>query len=364
MEGWPSFPAGHKQRYNRMLISDAPFALLLVKFMRISQGETKPFNSLEEGLNTLLQCLEMHIPMRIWMVTRVTGNDWNVLHVIDRNKTVKRGDVFQWSDSYCSRMVRDEAPSFAPDSQSIPVYQAAGINKLLRIGCYIGQSLRSSDGALLGTLCAVDPEPKENFSAEEQFLAQTTARTMSTLISAYLKLEQARQKEAQLRYRAETDRLTGLANRRAWEDALDAEELALEDLGENAMVMMVDLDGLKLVNDTLGHEAGDQYLRKGAAVLKEQFRDADVLARLGGDEFAVLVRGISKEEAVGVRERLARAFESADVRASVGFAMRLSYRSLKEALRVADARMYDDKIRRKRQYSDTHALPKPPCGLH
>lgn len=139
-------------------------------------------------------------------------------------------------------------------------------------------------------------------------VADTMTGSISTLISAYMKLEQVRQKHAELHYRAQTDQLTGLGNRHAWRDTLTAEEPALDSLGENAMVMMVDLDGLKQTNDTLGHEAGDRYLQNAASVLRMQFRDADVLARIGGDEFAVLVRGISAEDAVRVKERLARGF--------------------------------------------------------
>ncbi|MBK4738515.1 sensor domain-containing diguanylate cyclase [Noviherbaspirillum pedocola] len=320
--------------------------------MKTNQPVTAPFESLEEGLSMLVRCLEMHIPLRVWMVTRVTGNDWNVLHVRDRENKVKRGDVYVWSDSYCTRMVNEGAPCFAPDAHAVPAYRNANINNVLKIGSYIGQPLRSSDGGLLGTLCAIDPEPRDSFSKEQQFLVETVTRTMSTLISAHLIIEQARQKEAKLRYQAETDRLTGLANRHAWEEALYTEETALDALGENAIVMFIDLDGLKQVNDTFGHEAGDQYLRKAAAVLQDHFRHADLLARIGGDEFALLIRGLSKEEAGGLKERLAQAFEKAKVRASIGYAMRLSHRSLKETLRAAEVRMYEEKIRRKRALLD------------
>lgn len=301
-----------------------------------------------EGLSTLVKCLQMHIPLRIWMVTRVTGDDWNVLHVLDQESKVRQGDVFRWSDSYCSRMVRSQTPRFAPDSQAVAAYRTAGINEALKIGCYIGQPLYSSDGTLLGTLCAVDPEPRRGFSEEEKFLVETVARTSSTLISSHRQLEQARRERAELHYRAHTDPLTGLGNRHVWNDALVAEETALQSLGENAMVMMVDLDDLKWTNDKLGHDAGDRYLRVAGAILREQFREADLLARVGGDEFAILVRGISSEEASQIKERLADAFAREKVQASIGFAMRLSHRSLDEAFRRADLKMYEEKALRQR----------------
>lgn len=305
-----------------------------------------PFLSLSESLGTLVKCLQMHIPLRIWMVTRVTGDDWNVLHVLDQEGQVQQGDVFKWSDSYCSRMVRREAPRYAPDAGLIASYRAAGINETLKIGCYIGQPLHSFDGTLLGTLCAVDPMPRPGFSDEQKFLIETAARTSSTFIAHNLLLEQARRERAELQYRAHTDPLTGLGNRHVWHDALDAEERALDSLGENAMVMIVDLDGLKRTNDKLGHDAGDRYLRAAAAILREQLREADLLARIGGDEFAVLVRGISGDEAEQIKQRLTAAFEKKNVSASIGFAMRLSHRSLDEAIRGADRKMYEEKALR------------------
>lgn len=328
----------------------------------LNLSDTQPFTSLDEGLNALIKCLEQAIPMRLWMVTRVTGNDWTVLHSADQEGLVKRGDVFPWSDSYCSRMVRGEGPRFAPRAQDIAAYKAAPINGALKIGAYIGHPLTDPDGALLGTLCAVDATVQDEFTPEQKYLVSALTRTMSTLISDYLKLEHARVVEAQLRYRAETDPLTGLSNRHAWENALAAEEGALGELGENAMVMMIDLDGLKVANDTKGHAEGDKYLLKAAAVLKEQLRDADVLARIGGDEFAVLIRGITKEQGLAVFSRVSNAIEAAGVQASIGHAMRLTQGTLDEAFRIADVRMYENKTRRKRDSLDQISVSRWPRG--
>lgn len=328
--------------------------------MNVSLNDTQPFDSLDAGLAALVKCLNMFVPLRIWMVTRVTGNDWNVLHVSDAEGKIQRGDVFPWSDSYCSRMVREGAPRFAPDAQSVPVYRDAPINAALDIGAYIGQPLRAGDGTLLGTLCAADAQPQAPFTPEQRFLVESITRTMSTLIVGFMKLEKARQVEAQLRYRAETDPLTGLSNRHAWEEALKSEEGALGTLGENAMVMMIDLDGLKIANDTLGHAEGDRYLVKAAGVLEHELRDADVLARIGGDEFAVLLRGVSKEAAQAIVNRVAEAFAKANVHASIGHAMRLTQGCLEDAFRIADVRMYEDKTRRKRDHLDQIAYSRWP----
>jgi diguanylate cyclase len=320
-------------------------------------GAHSPYEVLEIALTDLVSCLKAFVPCRVWMVTRVHGDDWNVLVVNDAMGEVKAGSVFHWPDSYCSRMVRGEGPCFAPDAQAIPAYAGAEINKVLRIGAYIGQPLIGSDGSLLGTLCGVDSAPRSGFTQEQTHLVETISRTISTLISGKMTLEQLRQAEANLRYLAELDSLTGLSNRHGWELALADEELALGGLGENAMVMMVDLDGLKQTNDTKGHAFGDQYIVKAAHTLRSQLRDGDVVARLGGDEFGVIVRSSSKAEAEKMHERVKSAFRSAGIEASTGYAMRLVHHTLTEALAVADARMYEDKCRRKRRISDAAALP-------
>ena len=317
----------------------------------------RPYEVLEEALKDLVACLKAFVPCRVWMVTRIHGDDWNVLVVDDSEGEFAPGTVFHWPDSYCCRMVQGQGPCFAPDAQAIPAYAAAEINKVVRIGAYIGQPLVGSEGNLLGTLCAVDAVARGSFSPAQAHMVETIARTISTLMNGKMTLEQLRQAEANLRYLAELDALTGLSNRHGWELALAEEEVALNTLGENAMVMMVDLDGLKQANDTMGHAFGDQYIKNAAHTLRKQLRDGDIVARLGGDEFGVIVRGATAGEAAKLHERVKVAFVEAGVQASTGFAMRLSFRTLTEALEVADARMYEDKCRRKRRVTDAGRMP-------
>jgi diguanylate cyclase (GGDEF)-like protein len=108
--------------------------------------------------------------------------------------------------------------------------------------------------------------------------------------------------ELELERLAYTDYLTGLPNRARFMAALEsAAERATE--GEAACVLLVDLDGFKIVNDAAGHEAGDQLLCEVADLLRSGARDGDLVARLGGDEFALLVSGL-RGEATELAERL------------------------------------------------------------
>jgi diguanylate cyclase (GGDEF)-like protein len=309
---------------------------------------SKPFLSLEEALDSIIKCLNVIMPYKLWMISRLNGDDWSVLHAVDPDNKVKAGNVMDFKESTCWHMVRG-APRFAYDAQAVPEYANAPVSKKMKIGAYVGQPLVAEDGSLIGTWCAVHPEKQEPLSQQEQMVVETMTRVMGTLLLDYLRLEKARQVEVQLRYQAHTDGLTGLSNRTMWENVINEEESALKRIGNNAMILMVDLDGLKNVNDTLGHSAGDKYIVAAANVLRQQLRNEDIIARLGGDEFVALIRNINTEEASNLFLRLNQAFLDAGVKASMGYAMRYDHGSLKDALQAADEKMYH---RKRKKYSN------------
>jgi diguanylate cyclase (GGDEF)-like protein len=102
-------------------------------------------------------------------------------------------------------------------------------------------------------------------------------------------LDDAEKTEAELRYLADHDSLTGLLNRRRFRAELDQYVSFTARYGGQGAVMIIDIDGLKEVNDRLGHQPGDNLIRHMAEVLRERVRATDIVARLSGDEFAVLM---------------------------------------------------------------------------
>lgn len=151
------------------------------------------------------------------------------------------------------------------------------------------------------------------------------------------------------RHRALHDSLTGLPNRVLFNDRLTRGLDDARATGSSVAVMLLDLDRFKMVNDTLGHQYGDELLRQVAARTSGTVRASDTVARLSGDEFAVLLPGVDGPEAVAHAERLLhevhRSFVldeiTVDVEASVGIAVAPRHAYTGESvLRCADIAMY------------------------
>ena len=109
---------------------------------------------------------------------------------------------------------------------------------------------------------------------------------------------------AQLRHRSRHDGLTGLLDRRAIDEALQAQIQRSRRTGETFSVLMLDLDHFKAINDRFGHAAGDQALKHVAALLREVLREVDSLGRIGGEEFLALMPGAALDAAGPVAERV------------------------------------------------------------
>jgi diguanylate cyclase (GGDEF)-like protein len=128
--------------------------------------------------------------------------------------------------------------------------------------------------------------PQKRDPAVEAVLRKLPQGDRQTLEGALAKAEKT---EAELRYLADHDSLTGLLNRRRFRAELDQYVSFSARYGGQGAVMIIDIDGLKQVNDKLGHQVGDNLIRGISASLRERVRTTDIVARLSGDEFAVLM---------------------------------------------------------------------------
>ena len=167
--------------------------------------------------------------------------------------------------------------------------------------------------------------------------------------------------EERLRHLSSHDILTGLYNRNYFE-----EELERLQGGRQFPVsfIMADVDDLKVVNDTQGHRAGDELLKRSAILFREVFRSEDVVARIGGDEFAVVLPETDEATVSEVVERIRSGINAWNkaypigIQLSLGSATSCSGDSLFEALKTADEQMYRDKVTRTgREFRRSVPLP-------
>jgi diguanylate cyclase (GGDEF)-like protein len=109
-------------------------------------------------------------------------------------------------------------------------------------------------------------------------------------------------------------RLTGIANRRQFNQRLAMEIAAARAAGQPLTLAVADIDRFKVINDLFGHASGDEVLRRTAEIMRRQCRAVDLVARIGGEEFALVLTGMTRDVAAGYCDLLRRAFESHDWR--------------------------------------------------
>ena len=305
--------------------------------------EKLKINDFETAGRAVLAFLHQRIGFDLWMVTRTEGDDWIVLQSEDNGYGVAPGTVFRWADSFCSEMVKGNGPRIAPRSDAVPAYAAAPIGRQVQIKAYIGQPLVHADGSLFGTLCAIHPSAQPESIAAEQELVEMLGAMLSTILQTELKATETARRSERLQEEALTDSQTDLFNRRGWDRLLPVEEDRCRRYGHPAALLIVDLDQLKLVNDTNGHAAGDALIARAGAALRQACRSADIVARLGGDEFGILSVECDRAGAEALLERVRATLAEANVKASVGLAMRDPAVGLEHAWENVDQRMYEEK---------------------
>jgi diguanylate cyclase (GGDEF)-like protein len=163
---------------------------------------------------------------------------------------------------------------------------------------------------------------------------------------------QLQEQKIALEQQARLDGLTGIANRRAFDESLQYECLRSSRLSQPLSLVLIDLDHFKLVNDQYSHLAGDLVLKRVSAVLQLQIRDIDTLARWGGEEFAILLPNTLLADAVDICERMRQQIRQIDCRdinqhlvisASFGIANSGVHGQPRQLIAQADAMLYQAK---------------------
>lgn len=236
--------------------------------------------------------------------------------------------------AFCAHAIISDETLQVPDARSDERFQD---NPLVtsdpNIRFYAGAPIDAPGGSKLGTLCVIDNKPRE-FSEDEL----TTLRDLADMVEQEVAAIQL----------ATSDSLTHLSNRRGF--LLVARQILSlsRRTGSPACLIFVDLDGMKQINDRLGHDAGDQALIHTARLLSNSFRDSDIGARLAGDEFCVLLSGASALEARTAVDRLMTSVEEHNLQERPALALSVglanwdpaSDETLDELMKRADREMY------------------------
>jgi diguanylate cyclase (GGDEF)-like protein len=304
-------------------------------------------NDFAAAAQATMAFLRRRLGFKLWMVTRTEGDDWIVLFADDAGYGVTPGQSFRWTDTICSRMALGHGPNIAPSTRDVPAYAHAPLASRLPTAAYVGVPLRRSDGSLFGTLCGFDPQPQPLSIREELETVALLGELLSRILNAELDAGTAARQADRAEVDATRDPLTGLVNRRGWDMLQAREEERCSRYGHSACVVSIDLDDLKFINDTQGKAAGDALLMRAGRALEQVTRGTDVVARLGGDEFAMLMVECDYFDAQAMLMRVQEALAAADVRASLGMAMRKPGYDLEEAFAMADAEMVRAKRSRK-----------------
>ena len=284
-----------------------------------------------------------------------------ILSLIDHDRQVVR-KVIGWPARMAARRILPV--TFGAWGQASPANEALVVNKIaddqllrknpaineLGAAAYVGVSLLTKKGVHLGTLCVIDTKPRSWTAKDGKVIAQLAAQVITEL-DLRRELVQREQTEGKLLHNTLHDPLTGLPNRTLFSERLGhAITRGKRKPLFHYAVLFVDVDRFKLVNDSLGHHAGDQLLAAVAKRLTQLLRELDTVARLGGDEFAILLEDLAElRDASRVAERIqnemARAFNIGghEIFSSVSIGIVLSssaHESPELLLRSADMAMY------------------------
>jgi diguanylate cyclase len=314
---------------------------------------TQPGLDFDEASAAVVDYLKAFLPMGFWAVTRFDGLRQLYLEVRDDSYGVGPGGFHLWEDSFCINMVAGTTPRVAPDAMAIPEFATAEVAHQLDIGSYVGVPITHSDGELFGTLCGLDPAPRSDELLQHRPLLEILGMLLSTIVDADLERTRQARKLEQVEMTAESDGLTGLLNRRGWDRYMEIEEARFKRFGDPGGVMTIGLDGLREINDTHGHQAGDDTIKLAASVIRIAIRDTDIAARLGGDEFGIIATNVLPADRQQLAYRLRVAFDDAGVPASIGHAPYTVSAGFPGAVAAADEAMYAEKQRRQAAHSAT-----------
>lgn len=301
---------------------------------------------------SVVQRLGEHTCVADWVLARWLGREWVVL-AGHGGHGFRPGDVLDRPagvSDHLSQLARVWAADVVVDLTEGHVEPVRGSvtdgDGVEHCDGLVAFPLWGGDG-LFGAVCALPANAQEEAELRAgEAMVRLTVELLTSVLGLDLDRSRLQRRLDAAESAALSDPMTGLGNRRAFERAVDREEARCARFGHLAGIMVLDLDGLKDTNDTWGHQAGDELLRRAGETIRATLRTADQAFRIGGDEFALLLPEVTDDGLQGLHDRLGQALAAAGVAASVGCAIRQSTGNLQASVREADAEMYQRKRQR------------------
>ena len=328
--------------------------------IRSARQEVTELIDLARALSSTLN-IEEAVSIIVSRLSRLINCDTYAIYLYDEssNTAYVRGAVGLHADKLVSQRVTvRENTVWHALAKNQPTYSSEAAQELTEFDPKIQQAFKSiavypltKAGKMLGAIALLSSAPNSYSNEHSRVIEIVAPLAADALFNAMT----YRDTEA----RALTDVLTGLPNSRYLVTSFEQESYRAERYATTMAMLMIDLDGFKLVNDTFGHQAGDHVLREVARCLKQELRAGDPLIRYAGDEFIALLP-YAEERSIGdLIARIQRHLEAyrfpvngIEVRigASIGYAIYgRDGRTLDELMRVADIAMYRNKSVRKKQ---------------
>ncbi|WP_407397160.1 diguanylate cyclase domain-containing protein [Treponema sp.] len=235
---------------------------------------------------------------------------------------------------------------FNPNDSLIPEGHLSSLHEMNVISIY-------SNSILYGyALFKPGPLDPAIYGTTFKMLSSTIARASNSL-EALEKKRQLELENSNIRLVSVTDEMTGLLNRRGFiSHGKTAIENSIE-LGKKGLVLFGDMDGLKVINDTYGHAAGDTAIKAEAVILRSLFRSSDIIGRLGGDEFAVIAPEMNLEKFKDIKSKLEAKCREYNEKSGESFTLSISIgcvefngneeADLEKLLAIADNELYKEK---------------------
>ncbi|ANW25898.1 diguanylate cyclase [Vibrio coralliilyticus] len=283
-------------------------------------------------------------------VTQATTNGIEVL--VSSETAPSQYDPGVYADKntnvYCHSVVQKNQPMYVSDANKDDRWLDNPEFTEDNFSSYLGYPIQWPDGNSFGTLCVMDQRPTD-YSEKLMLVLEFLRDTINSDL-AYL------YKANQLKVESRFDELTKALNRRGFTESFERHISLSNSFNRSSMLMYLDIDGFKAINDQWGHAVGDQILKDFATALLKSVRKSDLVARWGGDEFVVLLDSEQEVDKSRFVERLDDSLKASCKEhipqysiGSVELASDADPSKLTDYLGEADAAMYDNKSLNKTQ---------------